>query len=104
MKCEIFRRHEAQREFARVQRDVNSWIDAVQIVDHSHVLVKIVDGNVPIFGHHKIQTYEKRVRRSEFEAEQDLCEDCFMGQSAQHLVKIAYGHITSGGGVCGSTL
>jgi hypothetical protein len=60
-----------------VQRDVNFGIDAVQIIDHGHVLVEIVNGDVPVFGHDEIQADESRIGGSEFEAEQNLREDDF---------------------------
>ncbi len=78
VKRQIFRRDQAHGEFAGVQRDVHFGIDAVQIVDHGHVLVEVVERDVPILGHHKIQADKSRISRGELEAEQNLREDNFV--------------------------
>ena len=80
---EIFGRNEAHGEFSGVQRDVNFGIDAVQVIDHRHVLVEVVDGDVPVLGHDEIQADEAGIGGGQFEAEQNLGEDDFRAQSAQ---------------------
>src|SRR6202012_6114975 len=62
-------------KFSRMQRDMNLGIDTVQVVEHSHVTVEIVGGNVPVFGHDKIEPDEMRIRRCKFETEDDLRKD-----------------------------
>ena len=96
---EILGLHQSQGKFAGVQADVHLGINAVQVIEHGHVLVEVVNGNVPVLGHDQIQSHEARIGRREFEAEHDLREDGFVGQAAQHLIKIADGDVASGFGV-----
>ena len=99
---EILGLHQSRRKFAGMQADVHLGIDAVQIIEHGHVLVEIVDGDVPVFGHDQVQSDKARIGRGEFEAEHDLREDRFARQSAQHLIEIADGDVASGFGVGGA--
>src|SRR5579863_10689881 len=100
----IFGLHESHGKFTGVQGDVNFGIDAVQVIEHGHVLVEIVDGNVPVFGHDQVQADEMRIGGSEFEAQQDLGEDAFAGQAAERLIEIADGNAASGFGGGGAAL
>ena len=98
-KREILGLDQSHGEFAGMQADVHLGIDAVQVIEHRHVLVEIVNGNVPVFGHDEIQADEMRIGRGEFEAEDDLREDGFVRQSAQHLIKITDGDVASRFGI-----
>jgi hypothetical protein len=83
---EIFGLHQSHRQFARVQADVHLGIDAVQVIEHRHVLVEIVNGNVPVFGHDQVQSYKMGIGRGQFEPQHDLCEHRGLREAAQHLV------------------
>ena len=96
---EILGLHESGRKFSGVQADVDLGIDAVQVIEHGHVLVEIVNGNIPVFGHDQVQSHKARIGGGEFEAEYDLREDGCFGQAAQHLVKVADGDVAAGFGV-----
>ena len=71
---QIFGFDQALGEFTCVQRNVYLGVNAVKILEHSHVLVEIVDRHVPVLGHHKVQANEARVGGSQLESQQDLCE------------------------------
>ena len=66
------------------------------------MLVEVVDGDVPVFGHDEIQANEAGIGGGEFEAEHDLREDGFVRQAAQNLIKVADGDAASGFGVGGA--
>src|SRR6202034_4664259 len=74
VKREILGFHQSHCEFAGMQADVHLGIDAVQVIEHRHMRVEIVNGNVPVFWHDEIQAYKVRIGRCEFEAEYDLRE------------------------------
>src|SRR5580700_1301636 len=95
MKAQAFRRHQAHSQLTRVQADVYFGIDAVQVVEHLHVQLEIVHGNIPIFWHHQIQAYTARIRLRQFEAEKNLREDHLARQAAQYLIQIANLNCTS---------
>ena len=61
VKREVFGLHQSLGDFTGVQGDVNLGIDAVQVVEHRHVLVEIVNGDVPVFGHDQVQADEARI-------------------------------------------
>ncbi len=55
---EIFGLHEPGRDLSRMQRDVNLGINAVEVIEHRHVLVKVVYRNVPVFRLNQIQAHK----------------------------------------------
>src|ERR1700733_13899003 len=89
---EILGRHQPHGKLAGVQSNVNLGIDAVQVVDHRHVLIEIVERDVPILGHDKIEADEARVGRCELESQQNLREYDFVRQATQNLIEIAHGY------------
>ena len=61
VKRQVLGRYQPHCDFTGVQADVHLGIDAVQIVEHGHVLGEVVDGHVPVFRHHQIEPNEMRV-------------------------------------------
>ena len=95
---EILRFDQSHGDLAGVKRDVDLGIKAVQVIEHGHVLAEIVGRDVPVFRHHEIESDEMRIGRGQFEAENDLGEYGFTGESAQYLVKVSDGDVASGFG------
>jgi len=79
-----------------MQTDVDFGINAVQVVEHGHVLVEIANGNVPVLGHDQVEPDKMRVGRRQFESEQNLGEHRLVRQSAQHLIDVADRDAASG--------
>ena len=83
-------RHHARFEFAGVQADVDFRIKRMQGIDHLHVQTIVGHAHVAVLRLHQVNTYDTRINRSQFKAEQDLGKDDFFRQAAQYLIDEAY--------------
>src|SRR5580704_2790158 len=90
---EVLGLDQAHRDLSGMQADVHLGIDTVQVIQHGHVLVEIVSGNVPVFRHDEVQAHKVRVGGGKFEAEHNLGEYGFVRQSAENLIEIADGDV-----------
>ena len=86
---EIFRWNQFRRQLAGVQRDVNFWIELMEIVEHLHVQAEIVDRHIPVLWHHKIQADHARIFGCHLKADKNLCKHHFLRQIARHLIQVA---------------
>ena len=68
----------------------------MQIIEHRHVLVEVMDRHVPILGHHQIQAHKARIGRCQLESQKNLREHNLVRQPPQHLIEIPHGDAASG--------
>ena len=71
-------------------------INGVQIVEHRHVLVEVMEGHVPILRHHQIQANKARMGRRQLESQENLREHNLVRQPPQYLIEITHGDAASG--------
>ena len=72
MEGQSFGRNQAHGQFAGMQADMHLGIDPVKIVEHLHVEIEVVHGNVPVLRHHEVQADKARIGLSQFETEHNL--------------------------------
>jgi hypothetical protein len=85
-------RHEAGSDLTSVQRDVNTRVDAVEIVKHEHLTVVFGHGEITVFGHHKVEADYVGMTRLELglnrlEAKKRLRKDLLRGEATEDLVQ-----------------
>ena len=54
-------RHQAGRQFTRMQRDLHLGVDAVQIVQQAHVQREVAHGHQGVFWHDQVQADHLRI-------------------------------------------
>ena len=87
-------RDEAGRKLSRVKRDVNLWVDAVEVVEHAHLARVLAHGEEVVFRLDEVETDDDRVRcrclgSGDLKGEQGLGEDELGLMGTEHLVEEA---------------
>src|ERR1051326_7565878 len=62
---QLFRRDKILREFSRMQRDVDFGVNAVKKIQHAHVQIEVMDRQVCVLWHDKIQADDAWIRSEE---------------------------------------
>src|SRR5580765_3471385 len=101
MKVKVVGRDKSNGKLASVKADVHLGVNFVQIVEHLHVQVEVVAWNVPVLGHHEIESDEARIGLRELKAEHDFCEHHLAREAAQDLIQVVNRDLTTGIGMPG---
>ena len=94
-RVELLRLHLARRQFTRMQRDVHLRIDAVQIIQHPHLQIEIVQRVEFVLRLHQIDSHHARISARNLKPRDHLRKHLLLRKRAQHLIQISKRHRAS---------